>query len=1018
MALADLVVKFGADTSGLDKGFRRTRGNVESLKSGIASLVKTGLSLLGLSVGLHSLVDAYKSYAAMESNIQRTNDLFGASQKYISYFASNTAKQFGIAETAAYQYASTYGNLFKSITASNNENAKVTIAMLKGSAVVASKTGRTMDDVMERIRSGLLGNTESIEDLGINVGVASLQMTDAFKTIANGRSWDKLNYSEQQQVRTLGILEQITSKYGDTVTNNAAFSMSVLSGSFSDFGASAGLLLSAVINPIINGLIIVVRAATAATKAIGNFLGIKFNTTTSDEADSIAAANNDIATSANKATAASAKQKKALMGFQELNIADFGSSKSTAADTSGGSSASTGSSVFDSIAMPEYEAPAIDTDSAEASIAKFVGLFNFEPIKQSWQNLKTALSPIGEKVGEGLKWLWDNVLVPFSQWTISDLIPSFLDGLSAGIGVLNSVIDALTPLGQWLWDSFLQPIAQWTGGTIISILKGLADGLTAVSTWIQNNQQAVEVLAIIIGSFAAAWGILSAAVTIWNVVSAIATGITTAFGAAVAFLTSPVFLVVLAIAALIAIGVLLYKNWDTVSAWLTSVWEGIKTTAVNVWNSIKDFFVQWGPLILAILGGPIALLVYAIVKNWDAIKAKTVEIFNSVYNFLTGILTSISAWLTSAWEGIKTTAVNVWNSIKDFFVQWGPLILAILGGPIALLAYAIVKNWDAIKAKTVEIFNSVYNFLTGILTTLSAWLTSAWEGIKTTAVNVWNSIKDFFVQWGPLILAILGGPIALLVYAIVKNWDEIKSKTVEIFNSVYSFLLGIFTTIRDGVVNAWTAIRDFFVGTLNGIKNTFTSSFNAVSSFVSGIWTTISTNAKNSWNALISFFTGIKDKIQGIFSGVGSFVSNIWDGLSNGFKNSINTIISGLNVFVRGINKIKFDIPSWVPVIGGKTFSLAIPEIPKLAKGGITTGATIAQIGEAGTEAVLPLENNTGWMDTLADRLGLKLQAMFSRNTNGQQIIQIYIGNRLLREILLEEANAATLQAGKSIFQI
>ena len=85
---------------------------------------------------------------------------------------------------------------------------------------------------------------------------------------------------------------------------------------------------------------------------------------------------------------------------------------------------------------------------------------------------------------------------------------------------------------------------------------------------------------------------------------------------------------------------------------------------------------------------------------------------------------------------------------------------------------------------------------------------------------------------------------------------------------------------------------------------------------------------------------------------------------------------AAFNAVINAINSIKFTIPSWVPVFGDKEFGgLSIPNIPEpanipyLATGGIVTGATLAHIGEAGREAVLPLENNTEWMDVLADRM-------------------------------------------------
>lgn len=88
-----------------------------------------------------------------------------------------------------------------------------------------------------------------------------------------------------------------------------------------------------------------------------------------------------------------------------------------------------------------------------------------------------------------------------------------------------------------------------------------------------------------------------------------------------------------------------------------------------------------------------------------------------------------------------------------------------------------------------------------------------------------------------------------------------------------------------------------------------------------------------------------------------------------------NGLVDAINRMVQSINSIKFDVPDWIPGLGGKSFGgFNIPEVPRvtlprLANGGITTGATLAEIGEAGREAVLPLEKNTGWMDALADKI-------------------------------------------------
>lgn len=107
---------------------------------------------------------------------------------------------------------------------------------------------------------------------------------------------------------------------------------------------------------------------------------------------------------------------------------------------------------------------------------------------------------------------------------------------------------------------------------------------------------------------------------------------------------------------------------------------------------------------------------------------------------------------------------------------------------------------------------------------------------------------------------------------------------------------------------------------------------------------------------------------------VAAFVTlwNKCEGFRNFFKGFINLIIKGINAVIGGLNKVKFDIPDWVPVIGGKEFGFNIKEIPLMAKGGIVDSPTLAMIGEAGKEAVVPLEN-TAWVDKLAEKINGKM---------------------------------------------
>ena len=225
--------------------------------------------------------------------------------------------------------------------------------------------------------------------------------------------------------------------------------------------------------------------------------------------------------------------------------------------------------------------------------ADWAKTLDFTPLLTSINTLLQNLQPLTDNIGTGLEWFWNNVLLPIGSWTIQDAVPIFLQMLSSGITAVNSVIEALQPLGGWLWDNFLQPLGQWTGDLVITAMQTLSDLLDRFSTWIQNNQELVQNVTIVIGSFFAAFelhSIISGAVTaITNFVGLITGGggLLGALSSVVAALGGPV---TIAIGAVIAAGVLLWRNWDTVKeaatklkdcAWLLV----LKNGSSSVWLS-------------------------------------------------------------------------------------------------------------------------------------------------------------------------------------------------------------------------------------------------------------------------------------------------------------------------------------------------------------------------------------------------------------------------------------------------
>ena len=144
---------------------------------------------------------------------------------------------------------------------------------------------------------------------------------------------------------------------------------------------------------------------------------------------------------------------------------------------------------------------------------------------------------------------------------------------------------------------------------------------------------------------------------------------------------------------------------------------------------------------------------------------------------------------------------------------------------------------------------------------------------------------------------------------------------------------------------------------------------------LTAVKTGINTALNNIKTIFSTVFTSIKTTVVTIFNSIWSTIKGVINSIIGGVEGMANAVVRGINTVINALNNLSFDIPDWVPEFGGKTFGFSIPtlstvSLPRLATGGIVDGATPLIAGEAGKEAILPLENNTGWMDSLASRMG------------------------------------------------
>jgi hypothetical protein len=201
---------------------------------------------------------------------------------------------------------------------------------------------------------------------------------------------------------------------------------------------------------------------------------------------------------------------------------------------------------------------------ASESIKNWAASLDFGPLLRAFDGLLVSLVPVVQKVGGVLLWLLDNILLPIAKWAIEQALPAVLELISAGLDVLNSVLDALKPLALWLWEEFLKPLGEWTGEIIIGAIKLITEKLKDFSSWINDHKEDVRYITELIVAFFLSWKAAEFAQKTAALISNF-----TGIGGALLTLASRLDFVklkfagiTLAIAALVTAAYEIYKNWD------------------------------------------------------------------------------------------------------------------------------------------------------------------------------------------------------------------------------------------------------------------------------------------------------------------------------------------------------------------------------------------------------------------------------------------------------------------------
>ncbi|HGZ0245566.1 TPA: hypothetical protein ACOJ05_002211, partial [Streptococcus pneumoniae] len=555
-------------------------------------------------------------------------------------------------------------------------------------------------------------------------------------------------------------------------------------------------------------------------------------------------------------------------------------------------------------------------------------------ISSVFQSLLDTVAPVFEsiersvnKFGDGLSRVYDEHVVP----AINSIANAF-----------NGLIDII----QILWENSWQPFAEFLSGVFgVSIegisdllgggllatlgllayaIKLVADGFTVFSDWCKENKEPIVAL-----------------ITTWQTINFLswaeqAGGLAGAFS----LLGSKVSLIVGGIKNLgLAIKALTFDK-------LVSFAETIYLNTLYA----KDFVVNSGKTIAQL--GKTALELGKSALAWTAHAAKM------------GLATA-AEFAHSVAAGVATAATWAFNAALAVLTSPITWIIAAIAALIAI-GVLLYQNWDTVVEFAKTAWQGLCDFISGICQAIGEFFSGLWTKLQ----EIFEPIGQWFGE------------------KFQQAWDAIGN----IFGNLGSWFGGRWNDSKNALAEANTWLGDKFKSGRDKVN----SAFEKVGSWFGDRWNDIKDGVKEADTWFGEKFESAKKKTQNPFQKIGSWFGDRWKDMQdalkeipNWFKNLFNDAMDNAkNIVKSGIDKLKsfFNFDWSLPKIKlphfniSGSFSLMPPRIPSFsvdwyARGGVFNSPSIIGVGEAGQEAVMPLERNTGWISILAQKLAERMPA-------------------------------------------
>ena len=476
---------WGRIRSIFSKGARDASKATGGLTLGLKGLLRNLIGMFGLYRLGAIFVEGTKQAISYEASLMTIKRTLGGASKSLIDFANNNAQAFGISKSQVMGFGNIYSVIVSNFEKDATKVANTTQKLIESAGIIAGATGYNVNDVLENLRSGILGSSESVDQLGLNLKVATLEASQSFKEIGKGaKSWEDLTEAQKQAIITQEIINQTTAKYGGIVKNTASMHnafMAQLNNTKLALGQVGKALYTAILPALTTIMAVLEKVFTYAAQAITSLLSV-FGITVDFSAslggvdntlgDSVGDSFDDAKDSAEEAEEAVEKFKGSLMGFDEINILSDNTNKNDD-NNNEDLGANTGE-----IVPPEITEGENPLDKFGEKIKAFMDEV-LEPFKNAWDllgdrwktawaDLKDSFKNFCDSLARFLKSVWDNGGKEFVQH-LAEI------GLACGIAAMEiggTILDALAKL----WDH-LDPEKNMHTQRLLDVLNEVAPKL-------------------------------------------------------------------------------------------------------------------------------------------------------------------------------------------------------------------------------------------------------------------------------------------------------------------------------------------------------------------------------------------------------------------------------------------------------------------------------------------------------------------------------------------------------------